>query len=158
RPGIGPRRRRRRKRQSLHFDLSEAEMNRILLIEDDRNMAMGLEFNLKTEGFEVTHCMDGESGLAALAEKDFDLLVLDWMLPGADGLEVLRRLRKKNVAVPVLLLTARDTKEDIVEGLDSGADDYLAKPFDLNILMARIRSLLRSRAWLAQKESLKEAS
>lgn len=133
-------------------------MNRILLIEDDRNMAMGLEFNLKSEGFEVTHCMDGESGLAMLAEREFDLLVLDWMLPGADGLEVLRRLRKKNVAVPVLLLTARDAKEDIVEGLDSGADDYLAKPFDLNILMARIRSLLRSRAWLAQKESLKEAA
>lgn len=132
-------------------------MTRILLIEDDRNMAMGLEFNLKSEGFEVTHCVDGESGLAALSEKEFDLLVLDWMLPGVDGLEVLRRLRARNVAVPVLLLTARDSKEDIVEGLDSGADDYLAKPFDLNILMARIRSLLRSRAWLAQKDDLKEA-
>lgn len=131
-------------------------MNRILLIEDDRNMAMGLEFNLKSEGFDVTHCGDGESGLAVLSEKEFDLLVLDWTLPGVDGLEVLRRLRSKNVSVPVLLLTARDSKEDIVEGLDSGADDYLAKPFDLNILMARIRSLLRSRAWLAQKDDLKE--
>ena len=132
-------------------------MNRILLIEDDRNMAMGLEFNLKSEGFEVTHCMDGESGMAALEAVDFDLLVLDWMLPGADGLEVLRRLRAKSVQVPVLLLTARDSKEDIVEGLDSGANDYLTKPFDLNILMARIRSLLRSRAWLSQKGSGKEA-
>jgi two-component system alkaline phosphatase synthesis response regulator PhoP len=131
--------------------------NRILLIEDDRNMAMGLEFNLKSEGFEVVHCMDGESGLAALAAGEFDLLVLDWMLPGVDGLEVLRELRKKKLSMPVLLLTARDTKEDIVEGLDSGADDYLAKPFDLNILMARIRSLLRSRSWLTQKESAKEA-
>jgi two-component system, OmpR family, alkaline phosphatase synthesis response regulator PhoP len=130
---------------------------RILLIEDDKNMAMGLEFNLRSEGFEVTHCMDGETGLAAIAAGEFDLLVLDWMLPGVDGLEVLRRLRRKNVSVPVLLLTARDTKEDIVEGLDSGADDYLAKPFDLNILMARIRSLLRSRSWLSQKESVKEA-
>ena len=130
---------------------------RILLIEDDRNMAMGLEFNLRSEGFEVTYCIDGESGLAALAGGNFDLLVLDWMLPGLDGLEVLRELRKQNVSVPVLLLTARDTKEDIVEGLDSGADDYLAKPFDLNILMARIRSLLRSRSWLSQKESVKEA-
>lgn len=132
-------------------------MNRILLIEDDVNMAMGLEFNLKSEGFDVTYCPDGEAGLTALTEKEFDLLVLDWMLPGADGLEVLRELRKKNVSVPVLLLTARDSKEDIVEGLDSGADDYLTKPFDLNILMARIRSLLRSRAWLTQKEELKEA-
>jgi two-component system, OmpR family, alkaline phosphatase synthesis response regulator PhoP len=127
-------------------------MNRILLIEDDRNMAMGLVFNLKLEGFDVTHCVDGESGMAAMADREFDLLMLDWMLPGVDGLEVLRQLRKKNVSVPVLLLTARDSKEDIVEGLDSGADDYLAKPFDLNILMARIRSLLRSRAWLTQKD------
>jgi DNA-binding response OmpR family regulator len=131
--------------------------NRILIIEDDKNMAMGLVFNLQSEGFEVTHCLDGEAGLAALAADRYDLLVLDWMLPGADGLEVLRELRKKNVSVPVLLLTARDTKEDIVEGLDSGADDYLAKPFDLNVLMARIRSLLRSRAWLTQKEAVKEA-
>ena len=132
-------------------------MNRILLIEDDMNMAMGLVFNLESEGFEVTHCPDGEAGLAAMAEKEFDLLVLDWMLPGVDGLEVLRRLRGRNVSVPVLLLTARDSKDDIVEGLDSGADDYLSKPFDLNILMARIRSLLRSRAWLSQKESQQEA-
>ncbi|MDQ3000144.1 MAG: response regulator transcription factor [Fibrobacterota bacterium] len=132
-------------------------MNRILLIEDDRNMAMGLVFNLKSEGFEVTHCLDGETGLAAMEEQVFDILVLDWMLPGVDGLEVLRRLRGRNVSVPVLLLTARDSKEDIVEGLDSGADDYLAKPFDLNILMARIRSLLRSRAWLTQKETHKDA-
>ena len=132
-------------------------MNRILLIEDDRNMAMGLVFNLQSEGFEVIHCLDGETGLAAMMADPFDLLVLDWMLPGADGLEVLRELRRKNVSLPVLLLTARDTKEDIVEGLDSGADDYLAKPFDLNILLARIRSLLRSRAWLSQKEAVKEA-
>jgi two-component system, OmpR family, alkaline phosphatase synthesis response regulator PhoP len=92
-----------------------------------------------------------------MAARQFDLLVLDWMLPGADGLEVLRELRKKNVSVPVLLLTARDSKDDIVEGLDSGADDYLSKPFDLNILMARIRSLLRSRTWLSQKEAVKDA-
>jgi two-component system, OmpR family, alkaline phosphatase synthesis response regulator PhoP len=132
-------------------------MNRILLIEDDRNMAMGLEFNLKTEGFDVTYCPDGETGLAAMAEKEFDLLVLDWMLPGADGLEILRRLRLTNMSVPVLLLTARDSREDIVEGLNCGADDYLTKPFDLKILMARIRSLLRSRAWLTQKEPANEA-
>ncbi len=132
-------------------------MSRILLIEDDRNMAIGLEFNLKKEGFEVIICPDGEAGLAAIAQKEFDLIVLDWMLPGVDGLEVLRTLRKSNVSVPVLLLTARDSKEDVVEGLDSGADDYLTKPFDLNIFMARIRSLIRSRAWLTQKEISNQA-
>jgi len=132
-------------------------MNRILLIEDDRNMAMGLEFNLKKEGFVVTSCADGETGLETLNKNEFDLIVLDWMLPGADGLEVLRKVRQNNVSIPVLLLTARDSKEDIVEGLNSGADDYLTKPFDLNILMARIRSLLRSRVWLTQKESVNEA-
>ena len=132
-------------------------MNRILLIEDDLNMAMGLEFNLKKEGFIVTHCADGEAGLETLNKNEFDLIVLDWMLPGADGLEVLRKVRQNNVSIPVLLLTARDSKEDIVEGLNSGADDYLTKPFDLNILMARIRSLLRSRVWLTQKESVNEA-
>jgi two-component system, OmpR family, alkaline phosphatase synthesis response regulator PhoP len=133
-------------------------MSHILLIEDDHHMAMGLEFNLKAEGFQVTYCADGETGLATLEEKTFDLLVLDWMLPGTDGMEVLRRIRLKNIALPVLLLTARDSKEDIVEGLNCGADDYLTKPFDINILMARIRSLLRSRAWMTQKESADEAS
>jgi DNA-binding response OmpR family regulator len=120
-------------------------------------MAIGLEFNLKAEGFEVTLCPDGESGLAIMAEKQFDLLVLDWMLPGVDGIEVLRKLRMTNISVPVLLLTARDSKEDIVEGLNGGADDFLTKPFDINVLMARIRSLLRSRAWLSQKEPGQEA-
>jgi DNA-binding response OmpR family regulator len=131
-------------------------MSRILLVEDDRNMAMGLEFNLKSEGFDVHVSPDGESGLEAMgaaaeAGKPFDLMVLDWMMPGMDGLEVLRRLRGKNVKIPILLLTARDSKEDIVDGLDAGADDYLTKPFDLNILVARIRSLLRSRSWMAEK-------
>ena len=132
-------------------------MSHILLVEDDRNMALGLEFNLRSEGFDVTVCPDAETGMLTFAGGEFDLVVLDWMLPGADGLEMLRQLRSSNVQVPVLLLTARDTKEDIVEGLDTGADDYLTKPFDLNILVARIRSLLRSRAWLSQKEEAQEA-
>ncbi|HLP42849.1 MAG TPA: response regulator, partial [Fibrobacteria bacterium] len=80
-------------------------MNRILVVEDDRNMALGLEFNLKSEGFDVTVCSDGESGLEALETQTFDLLVLDWMMPGMDGMEVLRRLRGRNVRIPVLLLT-----------------------------------------------------
>jgi DNA-binding response OmpR family regulator len=133
-------------------------MNRILVIEDDRNMALGLEFNLKSEGFEVRVCTDGESGLEALESSAFDLLVLDWMMPGIDGIGVLRKLRARNVKMPILLLTARNGKEDIVEGLDAGADDYLTKPFDLNILLARIRSLLRSRSWMTAKDSADEAA
>jgi DNA-binding response OmpR family regulator len=78
---------------------------------------------------------------------------LDWMLPGMDGIEVLKALRKTQVFTPVLLLTARDAKEDVVEGLENGADDYLTKPFDVNILLARIRSLMRSRAWLKPRDS-----
>jgi DNA-binding response OmpR family regulator len=121
-------------------------MSRILLVEDDENLALGLEFNLRSEGYEVLVCPDAETSLEAFSRgEEFDLVVLDWMLPGQDGLEMLRRLRGENRPVPVLLLTARDSKEDIVEGLDGGADDYLTKPFDLNILLARIRSLLRSR-------------
>jgi two-component system, OmpR family, alkaline phosphatase synthesis response regulator PhoP len=126
-------------------------MSRILIIEDDQSMALGLEYNLKIEGYETVVCQDGESGLKALMETDFDLILLDWMLPGMDGIEVLRTIRGKQWAVPVLLLTARDGKDDVVEGLDAGADDFLTKPFDLNILLARIRSLLRGRTWLSQK-------
>jgi len=123
-------------------------MSRILLVEDDQNLALGLEFNLRSEGYDVVVCPDAESAWEAFSHPpEFDLLLLDWMLPGEDGLQMLRRLRKENGRIPVFLLTARDGKEDIVEGLDSGADDYLTKPFDLNILLARIRTLLRSRSW-----------
>ncbi len=132
-------------------------MSRILLIEDDANMALALEYNLVSEGYTVTVCRDGESGLKAALESDFDLLVLDWMLPEMDGIQLLKTLRTTNNTLPVLLLTARESKEDVVEGLDSGADDYLTKPFDLNVLQARIRSLLRSRSWVAQKEKTDEA-
>jgi DNA-binding response OmpR family regulator len=132
-------------------------MNRILVVEDDRNMALGLDFNLKSEGFEVAVCPDGESGLVALESQAYDLMVLDWMMPGMDGIEVLRKLRGRKVKMPILLLTARDSKEDVVEGLDAGADDYLTKPFDVNILVARIRSLLRSRSWMSAKDSADEA-
>jgi len=141
-------------------------MSRILLVEDDRSLALGLEFNLRAEGYDVKTCPDAESALEALEktsdkapekEPEFDLIALDWMLPGQDGIEMLQKLRAKNNLIPVLLLTARDSKEDMVEGLDSGADDYLAKPFDLNILLARIRSLLRSRSWRAAGEAPDEA-
>lgn len=131
-------------------------MSRILIIEDDASMALGLEYNLRTEGYETQVCIDGESGLKVLETQKFDLVLLDWMLPGLDGIEVLKQIRSKQLAVPVLLLTARDAKEDMVEGLDAGADDYIAKPFDLNILLARLRSLLRGRTWLNQKSEAGE--
>ena len=120
---------------------------RILLVEDDRSLAMGLEFNLRSEGYDVAVFGDAEEASLALArEGAFDLFILDWMLPGKDGVTLLKELRAAGVDAPVLLLTARDAQEDVVEGLDSGADDYLSKPFDLNILLARVRSLLRGRA------------
>src|SRR5262245_59111494 len=116
---------------------------RILLVEDDASLALGLEFNLRSEGYDVAVAHDAESALQiAAGAPPFDLFLLDWMLPGSDGLDLMRQLRAAGQEAPVLLLTARDGKEDIVEGLDSGADDYLSKPFDLNVLLARVRSLL----------------
>ncbi len=128
-------------------------MTHILLIEDDENLAVGLEYNLRDEGYEVTACRDGESGLKAYHENKQDLVVLDWMLPGIDGMAVLSDIRKESLSVPVLILSARNEKDYVIEGLDHGANDYLTKPFDLHILMARIRTLLRNRAWLSSDGS-----
>jgi DNA-binding response OmpR family regulator len=122
--------------------------HRLLLVEDDRAMAIGLSFNLRDEGYEVVHCADGESGLAEALAGEFDLVVLDMMLPGISGLEVLEKLRAQDVRTPVLILSALSGSEKVVEGLNRGADDYLGKPFDLEILLARVRSLIRSRSWL----------
>ncbi len=119
---------------------------RILLVEDDQSLALGLSYNLRAAGYDVTVLSDAESAEGVLkAGAAFDLYILDWMLPGKDGVELLRNLRRNGVEEPVLLLTARDSEDDVVAGLDSGADDYLAKPFDLNVLLARARSLLRRR-------------
>lgn len=119
---------------------------RIMLVEDDQSLAMGLEFNLRSEGYDVDVFSDAESAEEALKrEPAYALILLDRMLPGKEGLTFLSELRATGRDTPVLLLTARDSQEDIVEGLDSGADDYLAKPFDLNVLLARVRSLLRRR-------------
>ena len=124
----------------------------LLLIEDDRAMAIGLSFNLRKEGYEVQHRPDGEQGLASALEGGFDLVILDMMLPGISGMEVLEQLRKTDVRTPVLILSALSRSEKIVDGLDQGADDYLAKPFELDVLLARVRSLLRSRQWLQGPE------
>lgn len=129
------------------------ENPRVLLVEDDLPMALGLEFNLREEGFAVTHRPDGESGLEEALRGGFSLIVLDMMLPGIGGLEVLGRLRTKDQKTPVLILSATASSEAIIEGLDKGADDYMTKPFELDILLARIRTLMRSRAWLASPDN-----
>ena len=119
---------------------------RILLVEDDAHLARGLEFNLTAEDFAVEVFDRGESALERLEATDgptLDLAVLDVGLPGISGFEVLRRLRANANAIPVLILTARDSEQDIVQGLDMGADDYLTKPFSLPVLVARVRTLLR---------------
>ncbi len=117
---------------------------RILLIEDEQKIANALKKGLEQETYAVDVVYDGKEGLARALVGKFDLLFLDRMLPGiTDGLEICRAMRKQGLHQPVLLLTARDSTRDRVEGLDSGADDYLVKPFSFEELMARIRALLR---------------
>ena len=116
---------------------------RILVIEDEKKVAAALKKGLESEFYEVTLAHSGEEGFFQINSQTFDLLILDLMLPGRDGLEILTTLRKRGIETPVLILTARDTVEDRVRGLDSGADDYLIKPFAFPELLARIRLLLR---------------
>ena len=117
---------------------------RILLIEDEEKLARMVELELRYEGYEVEKAFDGRTGLELALSGGFDLILLDIMLPALSGMEVLRRLRKES-AVPVIMLTARDTVVDKVSGLDMGADDYVTKPFAIEELLARIRAALRKR-------------
>jgi len=116
---------------------------RILVVEDDKKVASFLEKGLREEGYTVDVAHDGPAGLTKARVYEYDLLVLDVMLPGMSGVEIVRDLRAKEMATPVLMLTARDAREDVVMGLDAGADDYLTKPFGFDELLARIRALLR---------------
>jgi two-component system copper resistance phosphate regulon response regulator CusR len=116
---------------------------RLLIIEDDEKTVRALKSGLEKEGFSVATARTGEDGFFLLNAESFDVVVLDWMLPGRDGVEILKILRARGTKTPVLLLTARDAVEDRVLGLESGADDYLVKPFAFPELLARIRSLLR---------------
>ncbi len=116
---------------------------RLLLVEDDLMLGEGLQEALAPRGYAVDWVKDGESALRALRRHSFEIMVLDIGLPGIDGIDVLKTLRRENMVLPVLLLTARDTLSDKVAGLDSGADDYLLKPFDLDELFARLRALTR---------------
>ena len=125
-------------------------MSRVLVVEDEVHLAEGLRFNLEAEGYVAEVVGDGESATAKLLERKepFDLVVLDIMLPGKDGFTVVSELRAARNYVPVLMLTARGRPEDVLKGLASGADDYLAKPFDLSILLARLQGLLRRSQWM----------
>lgn len=116
---------------------------RILVVEDERKIADALKKGLETEGYQVTTAATGEEGFFCMTTEKYDLMLLDLMLPGRDGIEILRTIRNKGILTPILILTGRDTVEDRVMGLDNGADDYLVKPFAFPELLARIRLLLR---------------
>ncbi len=126
---------------------------KVLVIEDEAKTAQAIRQGLSGEGYESIVARTGEEGFSLLETQAFDLVVLDWMLPGRDGLEILRTLRARGTRTPVLLLTARDAVEDRVLGLDAGADDYLVKPFAFAELLARIRALLRR---AGQEEPLRQ--
>jgi two-component system response regulator QseB len=119
---------------------------RVLLVEDDTMIAQGLQTGLRQNGFAVDWMQDGRSAAGALQTSAFDLVLLDLGLPHRDGIEVLRELRKRGDSTPVIVLTARDEIQDRIAGLDAGADDYIVKPFDLDEVTARIRSVLRRAA------------
>ena len=139
-------------------------MSHVLIVEDEAHLANGLRFNLEAEGHKVQVVGDGESALNLLlgekkhgqrekdAQEEFDAIVLDVMLPGKDGFAVAAELRAAKNFVPVLMLTARGRPEDVLKGFASGADDYLPKPFELAILLARLQGLLRRRQWLREGE------
>ncbi len=133
---------------------------RVLIVEDEQHLAEGLRFNLEAEGFSAEVQDDGERALARLLDpaEHFDLVVLDVMLPGRDGFAIVRELRQRRHFVPVLMLTARGRPEDVLSGFAAGADDYLAKPAELAILLARIGGLLRRSAWSHQRSQSRQAA
>jgi two-component system alkaline phosphatase synthesis response regulator PhoP len=125
-------------------------MSRVLVVEDEAHLAQGLRFNLEAEGYSAEVVGDGEAATDRLLAKkeNFDAIVLDIMLPGKDGFSVVSELRAARNYVPVLMLTARSRPEDVLKGFAAGADDYLPKPFDLSILLARLQGLLRRSQWM----------
>jgi two-component system, OmpR family, alkaline phosphatase synthesis response regulator PhoP len=124
-------------------------MSRILIVEDETHLAEGLRFNLEAEGCTAEILETGEAAMETLGAREhgFDLLILDIMLPGIDGFEVMTQLRRSGQLIPTLMLTARGRPEDVLRGFEAGADDYLTKPFELPILVARVKGLLRRQRW-----------
>ena len=134
-------------------------MSRVLIVEDEIHLATGIKFNLEMEGYEVEVVGDGAPALERLVEgrsdgpRAFDLVILDVMLPSVDGFQVADRMRQSGDYTPILMLTAKSLPEDVVHGLELGADDSLAKPFDLAVLLARVKGLLRRRDWAQGHEA-----
>jgi two-component system OmpR family response regulator len=116
---------------------------RILVVEDEHRIAHAIKEGLQEESYAVDVCYDGEDGYNSAANDEYDVIILDVMMPEMNGYEVAKKLRDNSVHTPILMLTAKDQEKDIVQGLDSGADDYLAKPFSFEVLLARVRALLR---------------
>jgi len=137
--------------------MSEAPL--IVLVEDEEHLAEGLLFNLEAEHYRTRHFADGSEALEWLlqTEEAIGVILLDVMLPGKDGFEIVRTLRARELYFPVLMLTARSQPEDILEGLNAGADDYLAKPFDLDMLLVRVKSMLRRASWVKASRLTPEA-
>jgi DNA-binding response OmpR family regulator len=133
-------------------------MSVVLIVEDEQHLAEGLSFNLEAEGYEVEIAADGETALEWLTQRSqrFDAVVLDVMLPGKNGFEVAADLRQAGQFVPILMLTARSRPEDVLRGFEAGADDYLPKPFELKILIARLKGLLRRREWFHRSQNSAE--
>ena len=124
---------------------------KILIVEDEQHIADGLRFNLEAEGYEAQIAPDGETALEILTASTFDAIVLDVMLPGIDGFSVARTVRDRRDYTPILMLTARGRPEDVLRGFEAGTDDYLPKPFDLNIFIARLNGLLRRQQWTRER-------
>ena len=133
---------------------------KLLLVEDEAHLAKGLRINFEADGYEVAIAQDGETALEWIVEQKrrFDAVVLDIMLPGKDGFRVLRELRGAGNYLPVIILTARGRAEDVLKGFEAGTDDYLAKPFEFSILLARVRGLLRRREWMRSTQPVPEAA
>jgi DNA-binding response OmpR family regulator len=133
-------------------------MSLILLVEDERHIAEGVRFNLELEGHETTICETGEAALETVGRRPYELILLDVMLPGIDGFSVAKELRNQGCYLPILMLTARGRAEDVVSGFEAGADDYLPKPFDLTVLIARVTGLLRRVKWSKEAMAADAAS
>jgi DNA-binding response OmpR family regulator len=135
-------------------------MSVVLIVEDEQHLAEGLKFNLEAEGYEVEMASDGETALELLTRNPerYDAVALDVMLPDKDGFEVARELREAGQFVPILMLTARSRPEDVLRGFEVGADDYVSKPFELAILLARLSGLLRRREWLRLSQTAAQSA
>jgi len=122
-------------------------VSRILLVEDEEHLATGLAYNLRNVGYDVSIATDGQQALDEMAREPFDLVLLDVMLPDISGLTVCSQLRQRGRMEPIVMISAKDRTEDAISGIDAGADDYITKPFDLDVLLAKVRGALRRQVW-----------